>query len=501
VARAPITANVAANLVNAGTSVGAAAISVPLALHYVGLDGFGVWTLAQTTLLYAATAETGFGPAVQRFVAVAHGAGDRPAAARVVWSASAFYVALGSLFAIVVALCAPAIVGLFDVKPALHDDAVAMFRITGVAMLLALVAAGLANVLQGVERFTSAAVATAVTSAVFLGSAAVLLAQGHGLTGLAVALVLQHGVGVVMRVWMVRDLLFGEKFSRVSREEARALIGFSARLQVAVLSTLVNSQTDKLVVGLVATTAAVGEVGIGGQVAEAVRFMAMAALGPVLARLAIVHGEGSPERLARLFWQSEFIWLRLGIGVSAIACAVMEPVIAAWLGDEAGRAWLYGVLLTAAYGINILAGPAIAYLRAIGTPGLEARYGTITIVANIVLTVALGIAFGPVGVVASTLIAYAGGTAWLFTRLDGVVPPREQRARPGLGRALLAAVVAAGAALGWCLLAIEWLPRVASLVACGVGTGAALAAYLAVALGVRPQALRGMILGDRVAAG
>ena len=120
-----------------------------------------------------------------------------------------------------------------------------------------------------------------------------LLADGAtGSAGLAEAVVLQHAVGVAMRVWMVRDLLFGVPFSRVSRVEARALAGFSARLQVAVLSTLVNSQTDKLVVGLVATTAAVGEVGIGGQVAEAVRFMAMAALGPVLARLAIVHGEG-----------------------------------------------------------------------------------------------------------------------------------------------------------------------------------------------------------------
>ena len=118
--RRTVTANVLANLVNAGASIAAAAISVPLILHYVGLDGFGVWTLAQTALIYTATAETGFGPAVQRFVSVAHGAGDRVGAARIVWSASGFYLALGVAVAVLTALLASPIVSLFDVPPAQH---------------------------------------------------------------------------------------------------------------------------------------------------------------------------------------------------------------------------------------------------------------------------------------------------------------------------------------------------------------------------------------------
>jgi O-antigen/teichoic acid export membrane protein len=499
VRRRTVTTNVVANLVNAGTSIAAAAISVPLVLHYVGLDGFGVWTLAQTALVYTAAAETGFGPAVQRFVSVAHGARDRLGAARIVWSASGFYFAFGAVLAAAVALLAPAIVSLFDVPPGLHDDAVAMFRITGAAMLLALVAAGLANVLQGVERFVAAAAATGVSAVVFLGTAIVLLADGHGLRGLAEAAVAQQGVGVIVRVWMIRDLLLAAPFARVSRREARELIGFSARLQVGVLSTLVNSQTDKLVVGLVATTAAIGEVGIGSQVAEAVRFMCGAALGPVLARLAIVHGEGASRRLVALYHRAEFVWLRLGAGLTVIACAVMQPLIAAWLGDKAGRAALYGVLLTLAYGLSVLAAAPLAYLRAIGKPGLEARYGAITIAANVVLTISLGVAFGPVGVVSATLAAYAAGTAWLFVRLHGVVPAREEPARPGPARAVVAAAVAGGAARGWALLAVDVLPRGAALAAIGVGATAAFAVFAAVATGVRLSAggVRALLVPDR----
>ena len=86
------------------------------------------------------------------------------------------------------------------------------------------------------------------------------------------------------------------------------------------LSTLVNSQTDKLVVGLVATTAAVGEVGIGSQVAEAVRFMAGGARPGARASRHRPR-RGRAGRLAALYHQAEFVWLRLGVGLTVIACA------------------------------------------------------------------------------------------------------------------------------------------------------------------------------------
>jgi O-antigen/teichoic acid export membrane protein len=338
-----------------------------------------------------------------------------------------------------------------------------------------------------------------VTSVVFLATAVLTLSAGQGLRGLAEALLAQHVAGVLVRAWMARDVLAAAPLARVTRAEARELVGFSARLQVGVLSTLVNSQTDKLVVGLVATTAAIGEVGIGSQVAESVRFIAMAALGPVVARLAIVHGENAPERLAAIYHQAEFVWLRLGIGLTVIACGVMQPFIAAWLGDQAGRAALYGAILTTAYGINIVAGPPLAYLRAVGRPGLEARYGAITIAANVLLTVVLGIAFGPVGVVSATAVAYAGGTAWFFARLRGLVPPRAEPARPGVGRALAAALVAGALALGWGLLSVDVLPRALALVAVGLGAVVLLAGYVSAATGVGPGALRGLLLAGRVA--
>jgi O-antigen/teichoic acid export membrane protein len=501
--RRPLASNVVANVANAATTIAASAVALPLILHYVGIDGFGIWTLAQTSLVYVATAETGFGPAVQRYVSVAHGARDARTASRIVWSSSAFYVVLGVLVAVATVLLAPALVDLFNVPAALHADAVTMFRLIGPVMLLALLAAGLGNVLQGVERFVAATAATAASVATFLVVAVILLATGHGLVGLAIAAGAQYAVGVVVRVWLVRDLLAIAPFGRISRHEARGLLSFSARMQVNVLSTLVNSQTDKIIVGLIATTAAVGEVGIGSQVAEALRFIVFAALGPSIARMAVSHGEGDPAVLGRLYHRLKGVWLPATGGAVLVACGAVFPLIAAWLGPGYGKAALYAGLLTVAYGINAMTGPGTAYLRAIGRPGLEARYGALVIVLNLATTVGLGLVFGPIGVVAATTFAYSAGTAWFMLRLRANEPAHERQSvdaePPSRVRIAAGALLAGAFTLGWGLLALELTPRPVALVLVAAGAGAALLGYFALVMKVRPD-LTSLPLARRFAA-
>lgn len=467
------------NILNAAASILLAAITVPLALHFVGLNGFGVWTLAQTALFYVATAETGIGPALQRFISVARGTGEVKRAARLIWSASALYTALGAAVGAATILLAPAIVRLFDVDQALRADAVEMFRVTGVVMLLALLAGGLANVLQGLERFVAATVATTVAAVVFLIAAPILLAADYGLKGLALAALAQQAVGVVVRVWMIRDVLASARPGWITRGEARELVSFSARLQVNVASTLINSQTDKLVVGLVASNATLGAVGIASQAAEAVRFFLGAALGPINARLAVVHGTGDGGGLAALYHRLENTWIRVNIGITALATALMPALIIAWVGEDTGDATQFATILTFGYCVSVLSGPALAYLRAIGRINPEALLGLGLIAANVVLTVVLGIAFGAIGVVTATSIAYTVITIVFFWRVHPILPPRPAEDPPAVQPRVIAAALGTAALAGaWGTAMALLLPRLVALVPIGLGAAVALAAFV-----------------------
>jgi O-antigen/teichoic acid export membrane protein len=255
-------------------------------------------------------------------------------------------------------------------------------------------------------------------------------------------------------------------------------------VQMTVASLLVNTQTDKVVVGLVASARTLGQLGIGSQVAEAGRLIAGSALSPMVSRMSATHG-ADPAALEALFARLHRLWTLTIVGVTAIGLGAIYPLIATWLGPGHGRAALLGGFLVAGYGVNLLTGPGIAYLRAIGKPGIEARLGAVTIAGNVVLTVALGIAFGAVGVVVATMVAFTIGTVWFNAQLRHVVTLPGLARIPGPG-AMLAALAAGAVALGWGLAMVELLGRYAGLVPVAAGAGALFVAYLSYTTRIRP---------------
>jgi O-antigen/teichoic acid export membrane protein len=495
-ARRPLGLNVAANAITSASLLLTALISVPLMLDEIGLAGYGVWTLAQTLILWTTIAEAGFGPAIQRFVAVGHGAGSAGDVRALLWSTCLAYAAVGALIAAACFLLAPAIVDVFDLPANLREDARTTFQILAGVVWIALVAAGLGNVQQGLERFGALALSAAVGSVAFLVAVVAVLAAGWGLPGLALAAAVQQGLMLLVRAIDLRAL-FG-RVRLIHRGHALELGGFSLRLQMTTLSTIVNSQTDKIVVGLVASTSVLGQLGIGTQVAEAGRLVSGAALSPIVSRLAITHGAGDAAGFRELFERLHRLWTLLVIGGTVLGVLVLYPLIAGWLGDGHGEAVLFGAVLIVAYGVGLLTGTPVAYLRALGNPSLEARMGAVLIACNVVLTIALGVATGAVGVVVATAIAHLLATGWFFHRFHLSVAPGVGHLPVGLlVRAVGVALLAGGVALGWGVVMISLLPPGAALVPVGLGAAVAGAAYLAFAAGIAPTpaGLRRLVLG------
>jgi O-antigen/teichoic acid export membrane protein len=474
-----LTPNIAAGIATAGSLIATALISVPLILDRVGLAGYGAWTLALTLILYVTTAEAGLGPAIQRYVAVAAGAGRLDGVARLLRGSLALYALVGLVTAGVCLVLAPALTDFLDLPRRLRDDATEMFRLVGPVIAAALLVAALGNVQQGLERFRSFAVSAVVGSLVYLGLLVALLESGHGLPGLALAAAGQQVAMLLVRVVALRDVLGARSPGRVPREERSSILGFALRLQMTVLSTLVNTQTDKLVVGAVATSATLGQLGIGSQIAEAGRLVGGAALSPLISRLSAVRGADDPPALEALFARLHRLWLLVITGATIVGAAALYPLIAGWLGDGYGDAALYGGFLVVAYGLNLLSGTGVAYLRAVGRPQLEARYGAALIGVNVVLSVALGVAFGAIGVVAATALAYAAGTAWFFRALGQAAPELAHTPLLPPAGAAAKALVAGALALGWGLAMIALLPAGVALVPVAAGTAGALLAYLA----------------------
>jgi hypothetical protein len=189
--------------------------------------------------------------------------------------------------------------------------------------------------------------------------------------------------------------------------------------------------------------------------------------------------------MRELFDRLNRLWLVGVVGLIVIGAATIYPLIEAWLGPGHGKAALFGGFLLVAYGSGLLTATGIAYLRAVGRPGLEARYGIVLIGLNLVSTVALGLAFGAVGVVAATTVTYAVGTAWFVGRLHRVAPDLPPRLMRPAVMALPLALAAGAVSLALGLASVALLPTGLSLVPIGLASGAAFVAYVSLATGVR----------------
>jgi O-antigen/teichoic acid export membrane protein len=427
------------------------------------------------------------GVAVQRFVAVLRGGASVRGIATLFWTALAVYSAVGIAALAIVYAAAPWFMGLFDVPAALEDDGVTMLRLVGVAILLALLASMTGNIQQGLEQFPAFALSAVAGVAAFLAGVAVLV-PSEGLVGLGYAAIGQQVVVVVLRLAGIAAFTLAHRPRLLARGDARQLVSFAVQMQMSALSTLVNNQTDKVVVGLIAPVTTVGQVGIGSQVAEAGRVVAGAAINPIVSRMSVVHGEKDAPRLTALYERAHRLWTITVVGGIVLGVASLYPLVAAWLGEGHGDAALFGALLSTAFGINLLTGVPFAYLRAVGRPQLEARYGLTVIALNLVFTIALAITTGPVGVVAATTAAYALGTGWFFQRLGRIAPELPPGTLAQAARALPVAAPLGAVSLGFGIAMIELLPAGIALVPVAAITTGCFVLYMSWMTGVRPSA-------------
>jgi O-antigen/teichoic acid export membrane protein len=200
--------------------------------------------------------------------------------------------------------------------------------------------------------------------------------------------------------------------------------GYASRMQLASLTGFVNAELDGFVIAWVAGVKYVGIYSIGLQAASAARSVPMYAFSPLLTRLTTTFRSAGRGATAEEFDRLERRWVPSVVAFGVVAVAAIGFSVPIWLGHTYVLSGVTAVILLSCYIVHVgFTGMRTCFVRAVGRPGLEARYSTVWTVLNALLTVPLALLAGMLGVVGATAVTgvvASGYFVWLCRRSEGL---------------------------------------------------------------------------------
>jgi O-antigen/teichoic acid export membrane protein len=449
----------------------------PFLIHHLGLDRYGLWSLVTTMVIFGTGLDGGLGATLLRWFGVERHNPDRDFVTRLSGSAVGAIVGGGVLLSGIAALVARPIAAALNEPVALRPDAAMLVRVTPVLIALPLIASVFNAHLQAQGRFRAVAVRALFAEGSFL-LAVFLLVPRHGLAGVIIAALVQQTVSIVLAFAAASRHLDSRRLGILSATEAVSLARFAWRVQVGSLANLVMLESDALVVAAFLPIRYVGIYGVGAAAAGALRSLPLFAVPAIYSHLVADYVPTDPLATVSEAAEYQQKWSAGITGYTFVACACSYAAVTAWVGHSFGLAGLIAASLALGNSVNLGTAVMSTVCRVLGRPGPEMRYGLLSAIANLLMTVPLALLFGVYGILAATVVAQIGGSIWFMRVFRREIDPSFPSYLSGLplASALLAAV--AGGA-GATALSFVVPTGVGGLALCGCVGAAAVSAHAA----------------------
>jgi O-antigen/teichoic acid export membrane protein len=142
------------NLIGNGAPLVVAVFAIPILIHGLGKDRFGVLTLAWALIGYASLFDIGLGRALTQLVAKKLGRGEDHEIPALVWTSLSLMLALGLVGAAVIIAISPSLVHhVLKIPDALQSETVWAFYLLGLSVPVVISTAGLRGLLEAHQRF------------------------------------------------------------------------------------------------------------------------------------------------------------------------------------------------------------------------------------------------------------------------------------------------------------------------------------------------------------
>ena len=434
----------------------------PILIHQLGLDRWGLFTLALAMVGVFGVFDFGVGQALTRALSERIGpTWDRHArnddAVALVEAALAALFGISVVVAIGLWFFIPLLVDrILLVPPGLRDQAIGAMRVLAAAAPLVVLNAALWGVLAAYQRFRAANLVTIpVNIFYYLGPVLVLLVW-DSLIGVMLALVACRLANTLSYLWLIRPLLPGLGLRRPRLALVAPLLHLGGWMTFSGLLTQAVLYADRFLIGALLSLSAVAFYATPLDLVLRVWILPVAVAQTLLPAFASSFA-AAPAQTAALLRRGGLLVMLLVFPACLLLVGGAREILWLWLGqgfaEGSGRVlqWLgLGVFF------SCVAFAPSALLDAIGRPDATARFGLVQAVVFIPLAVLLIHLIGIEGAaIAWTLRAATDCTGKLLLVMR-LFPPGAEAARR-----LAMPMLAGGAGLAL-LLPMHGLPTLAA---------------------------------------
>lgn len=421
------------NLAGYGVPFIAALIAVPLLVRGLGIERFGLLTLAWMITGYFGLFDLGISRAVTKYAADLEARGERTALRETIGTAMGMLLGLGAAAAVLVAAAAPFLSSLvLETSSRLHAETTTSFIALAAAIPFMLGSAGARGVLEAQQRF---GLLNAIRIPIAIASTAGPLAivpHTQNLFPIALVLLIARIIEFAVFIFILLRLFPGLRACMRPRMRAgRLLLGYGGWLTVTNIVGPVMTYLDRFIVsGLLGATAA-AFYATPYDVVSRLAVIPGSLLGAVFPALAAAH-TSDEQRFTALYKRTRRIITLLMTPLVLLIILGGGVFLNVWLGPafaEQGTSVLR--LLALGMLVNAIGQVPYGALHAMGRPDITAKLHLVE----------LPLFLGMIWVFTHTMGITGAALAWFIRALfdTTVLTVLAERRIAGAGRRLLCA--------------------------------------------------------------
>jgi O-antigen/teichoic acid export membrane protein len=364
------------NLVGQSSPLLLAAFAIPLLVRQLGVDRFGVLTLAWILVGYFSLFDLGIGRATTKLLAEKIALGDSEAAASLIWTAIFSMVLLGLCFGGMLFAMAPWLSRSgMKIPLLLQSETLRSLRCLAIAVPFVTLTCGLRGMLEAQQNFAAVNTLRIGLGAITYLGPLTVLPFSRSLVPVILALVIARVVSCGAHFWVCRRYIPALAQSVAWDQRAfRDLLGFGSWLTVSSIISPILVYLDRFLIGSLISISAVTYYATPSEIVTKLWVIPSALAGVLFPAFSEALAVDNQDRAASLYERGVGGTFAILFPLMLVVILFASEGLRFWLGEEFARRGT-AVLQILAIGVfvNSLANIPYALLQASGRPDLTAK--------------------------------------------------------------------------------------------------------------------------------